>query len=151
MPLLKGKQNIGKNIKTEISAGRPRKQAIAIALNVAGSKIKSKSKVSKKINNKSKKIMKKSGATYLDPSPVKEFGKMVKGIASGAKSELGYLAGKVAGYKSPANFSAQQRGVAKFPRGAKAIAQKKKPKAKDKKPKGRKPTFESARKRYYGL
>jgi len=35
VPLLKGKKNIGKNIKTEESAGKPRKQAIAIALNVA--------------------------------------------------------------------------------------------------------------------
>ena len=35
MPLLKGKKNIGKNIKTELRAGKPRKQAIAIALNVA--------------------------------------------------------------------------------------------------------------------
>lgn len=36
MPLLKGKKNVGRNIKTEIAAGKPRKQAIAIALNVAG-------------------------------------------------------------------------------------------------------------------
>jgi hypothetical protein len=35
MPLLKGKKNIGKNIKTEMKAGKPRKQAIAIALNTA--------------------------------------------------------------------------------------------------------------------
>jgi hypothetical protein len=35
MPLLKGKKNVGKNISTEISEGKPRKQAIAIALNVA--------------------------------------------------------------------------------------------------------------------
>lgn len=37
MPLKKGysKKSISKNIKTEIKAGRPRKQAIAIALNVA--------------------------------------------------------------------------------------------------------------------
>jgi hypothetical protein len=35
MPLKKGKKNIGKNIATEIAAGKPRKQAIAIALNVA--------------------------------------------------------------------------------------------------------------------
>lgn len=36
MPLLKGKQNIGKNIKTEMAHGKLRKQAIAIALSVAG-------------------------------------------------------------------------------------------------------------------
>jgi hypothetical protein len=36
MPLLKGKKNVGKNIKELESTGRPQKQAIAIALNVAG-------------------------------------------------------------------------------------------------------------------
>lgn len=38
MPLKKGssKQVISENIKTEIKAGRPKKQAIAIALNKAG-------------------------------------------------------------------------------------------------------------------
>lgn len=36
MPLKKGAKNIGANIKTEEAAGKPRKQAIAIALNVAG-------------------------------------------------------------------------------------------------------------------
>lgn len=38
MPLNKGKNNkaVGQNIKTEEAAGKPRKQAIAIALNVAG-------------------------------------------------------------------------------------------------------------------
>jgi hypothetical protein len=35
MPLKKGKKNIGKNIKKEMKAGKPRKQAIAIALSVA--------------------------------------------------------------------------------------------------------------------
>lgn len=46
MPLdkSKSKKSIGNNIKTELAAGKPRKQAIAIALNVAG---KSKSKKSK--------------------------------------------------------------------------------------------------------
>lgn len=32
MPLLAGKKNVGKNIETEEDAGKPRKQAIAIAL-----------------------------------------------------------------------------------------------------------------------
>ena len=44
MPLLKGKKNIGRNIKTEISAGKPQKQAIAIAMNVAGQSKKKKPK-----------------------------------------------------------------------------------------------------------
>jgi hypothetical protein len=35
MPLLPGKKNIGKNIKEEESVGKLKKQAIAIALNVA--------------------------------------------------------------------------------------------------------------------
>ena len=35
MPLLKGKKNIGKNIKELQSSGRPHKQAVAIALDVA--------------------------------------------------------------------------------------------------------------------
>jgi hypothetical protein len=43
MPLLKGRGNVGKNIKTELKAGVPRAQAIAIALSVAGkSKVKGK-------------------------------------------------------------------------------------------------------------
>ena len=35
MPLKPGKKNLGSNIKTEMSAGKPQKQAVAIALNVA--------------------------------------------------------------------------------------------------------------------
>jgi hypothetical protein len=47
MPLAKGKSNkvISKNIKTEMAAGRPQKQAIAIAMSKAG---KSKKKGGKK-------------------------------------------------------------------------------------------------------
>lgn len=35
MPLKSGKKYIGKNIKTEMAHGKPRKQAIAIALSVS--------------------------------------------------------------------------------------------------------------------
>ena len=38
MPLSKGKSKkaVSKNIKTEMAAGKPQRQAVAIALNVAG-------------------------------------------------------------------------------------------------------------------
>jgi hypothetical protein len=36
MPLKSGKKNIGDNIATEMKAGKPQKQAIAIAESVAG-------------------------------------------------------------------------------------------------------------------
>lgn len=42
MPLLKGKKNIGKNIKMEMMAGKPKKQAIAIALSMMKAKKKKK-------------------------------------------------------------------------------------------------------------
>lgn len=47
MPLVKSssKKSISKNIKTEISAGKPQKQAVAIALSIAK---KAKSKPKKK-------------------------------------------------------------------------------------------------------
>lgn len=35
MPLFGGKENIGRNIATEEAAGKPKRQALAIALNVA--------------------------------------------------------------------------------------------------------------------
>lgn len=47
MPLYKGKKNIGRNIKTEMAHGKPRKQAIAIAMSVA------------KMKKKKRKMMKK--------------------------------------------------------------------------------------------
>jgi len=47
MPLKKGKSNavVSSNIKTEMASGKPQKQAVAIALNVAG---KSRKKTAKK-------------------------------------------------------------------------------------------------------
>ena len=36
MPLHKGKKNIGRNIKTELAHGKSKRQAIAIAMSVAG-------------------------------------------------------------------------------------------------------------------
>ena len=47
MPLVKGKSNkaVSKNIKTEMAAGKPQRQAVAIALSVAGKSKKDKKKV----------------------------------------------------------------------------------------------------------
>lgn len=36
MPLLKGKKNFSRNVATEVKAGKPQKQAVAIAYSVAG-------------------------------------------------------------------------------------------------------------------
>jgi hypothetical protein len=49
MPMTKGysSKSIGKNIKTEEKAGKPRKQAVAIALNVAREAAKAAGKPSK--------------------------------------------------------------------------------------------------------
>lgn len=49
MPLIKSKSKkaVGKNIETEVEAGKPRRQAIAIALNTAR---KAGAKIPKKMN-----------------------------------------------------------------------------------------------------
>ena len=62
MPLSmgKGRKAISKNIKTEMKAGKPQKQAVAIALNVAR---KSGAEVPKAPK------MKKGGYTYAKCSP----------------------------------------------------------------------------------
>ena len=51
MPLKKGysRKSIGKNIKTEMNAGKPKKQAVAIALNVAEKAKKASSAPKKKV------------------------------------------------------------------------------------------------------
>ncbi len=63
MPLLKGKKNIGKNIKTEMAHGKPQKQAVAIALDVAR---RSGANIPKK---KAKKNIKKAQKKWQDMSP----------------------------------------------------------------------------------
>lgn len=45
MPLKKGVKNIGRNIKMEMAHGKKHKQAVAIAMSVAGKKKKSKKKI----------------------------------------------------------------------------------------------------------
>lgn len=47
MPLLKGKENMGRNIRTEMAHGKPRKQAIAIAFNAAGMSARKRRKMGK--------------------------------------------------------------------------------------------------------
>ena len=51
MPLKKGKSAaaISANIKTEIAAGKPQKQAVAIALSVAGKSNKNRGKKKRKV------------------------------------------------------------------------------------------------------
>lgn len=63
MPLIKGKspKSISQNIRTEIKAGRPQKQAVAIALNTArqaGAKIPKPKAARKSVNNNLNQLMK---------------------------------------------------------------------------------------------
>jgi hypothetical protein len=50
MPLLKGKKNIGHNVKVEEEHGKPKDQAVAIALHTAG--VPKKGKAHKHVPNK---------------------------------------------------------------------------------------------------
>lgn len=54
MPLVKGKSKkaISKNIATEIKAGKPKDQAVAIAYSVAGKSKDKKAKTAKKVTKK---------------------------------------------------------------------------------------------------
>jgi hypothetical protein len=81
MPLKPGKENIGKNIKTEEAAGKPRKQAVAIALSEArrtGADIKPKPKKESAMKEKSprkeekKESMKKKEMRYGKEEKMKE-------------------------------------------------------------------------------
>ncbi len=64
MPLKGGKKNIGKNIKTEMAAGKPQKQAVAISLNVAR---KSGAKIPKKP------AAKKDGMSHVSEKRIKGY------------------------------------------------------------------------------
>jgi hypothetical protein len=66
MPLKGGKKNIGANIKTEMAEGKPQKQSVAIALNVAR---KSGAKVPKKPAAK-----KKDGMSHVSEKRIKGYG-----------------------------------------------------------------------------
>ena len=65
MTLKGGKKNVGKNIKTEMAAGKPQKQAVAIALNVAR---KSGAKIAKKPAKK-----KKDGMSHVSEKRIKDY------------------------------------------------------------------------------
>ncbi len=64
MPLKGGKKNIGTNIKEEMSSGKPRRQAVAIALNVAR-------KSGANIPKKPKK--KKDGMSHVPEKRIKDY------------------------------------------------------------------------------
>ncbi len=61
MPLFPGKENVGRNVKTEIVAGKPRKQAVAIALSVAR---KGTMKKGKKVNKIDKMVQQRLDNKY---------------------------------------------------------------------------------------
>lgn len=76
MPLLKGKKNIGKNIETEMKAGKKYPQALAIALKTAGVKLKydpEQVKIGTKIEMEhklGKKMAERIAKQHLDESPL---------------------------------------------------------------------------------
>ncbi len=70
MPLLKGKSNIGNNIKELTGTGRPYKQSLAIALKTAGENNKPGAKLKKSIKSSDKMALggtiRKSGRRSID-------------------------------------------------------------------------------------
>ena len=68
MPLLKGKKNIGRNIRELKKSGRSQKQAVAIALNVAR-------KGGAKIPKKKKKMHKMPNGMMMSNSEMKKYHK----------------------------------------------------------------------------
>ena len=72
MPLLKGKENIGRNIKTEVTRGKSRKQAIAIAMDVARRRSGIMENMSKDKKEKQEPEIKKAGGKKKMPMSVKD-------------------------------------------------------------------------------
>lgn len=72
MPLLPGKKNIGKNIETEVAAGKPVAQAQAIALRVAG--VPRKAKRRTLVRHGAASLLLMVSAWLLGPARVKDMG-----------------------------------------------------------------------------
>ena len=72
MPLLPGKKNIGRNIETELAAGKPKAQAEAIALRVAG--VPRKAKRRTLVRHGAASLMLMIAASLLGPAIVRDMG-----------------------------------------------------------------------------
>lgn len=72
MPLLPGKKNIGRNIETEVAAGKPLAQAQAIALRTAGVPRRAKSR--KLVRHGVASLLLMVAASLLGPAVVKDMG-----------------------------------------------------------------------------